>query len=167
MRVSLIAAVAANGVIGRDGAMPWHYPEDLMHFKQVTMGHPVIMGRVTFESIVARIDGPLPGRTNIVLTRDPDRIDADHDAVLVATSVEEALELARGQDVDEVFVAGGASIYEQFLPVADRLVLTEIHDSYEGDTTFPEWSEAEWQEIERDDRETLSFVTFSRREQSS
>ena len=163
MRVTLIAAVAENGVIGKDGAMPWHYPEDLAHFREVTMGHPVVMGRVTFESIVSRIDGPLPGRTNVVLTRSPDRLDTEHPAVTAATTVEEALELAGSED-DEVFVAGGASVYEQFLSVADRLVLTEIHESYDGDTAFPEWDEDDWTEIARDDREGLSFVTYCRRE---
>jgi len=183
MRVTLIAAVAANGVIGKDGAMPWHYPEDLAHFKRVTMGHPVVLGRITFESIVDRLGGPLPGRTNVVLTRNPDRVDTSDPAVVVATTVEEALDCARrahdetstddsnaqprhsGEDKREpleVFVAGGASVYEQFLPVADRMVLTEIHDSYDGDTLFPEWDENEWRELERESHDDLSFVTYSR-----
>ena len=184
MRVTLIAAVAENGVIGKDGAMPWHYPEDLAHFKDVTMDHPVILGRVTFESIVDRLDGPLPGRTNVVLTSDPDRVDTSDPGVVVATTVEDALERARsahdevasddstahagasgdGQNdcTPEVFVAGGASVYEQFLPVADRMVLTEIHESYDGDTVFPEWDESEWREVERESHDELSFVTYSR-----
>lgn len=162
MRVSLIAAVAENGVIGKDGEMPWYYPADLEQFKEQTLGHPVIMGRVTYETIVDRIDGPLPERTNIVLTRNPERVDASHSAVHVATSKDEALELGRQDGAEELFVAGGASVYEQFLPVADRLVITEIHETYNGDTRFPEWDRDEWREIERDDREELSFVTYRR-----
>ena len=162
MKISLIAAVAENGVIGKDGEMPWYYPADLEQFKERTLDHPVIMGRVTYESIVERIDGPLPGRTNIVLTRNPGRVDASHPAVHVAATTDEALELARQQGAEELFVAGGASVYEQFLPVADRLVLTEIHETYDGDTHFPKWERDEWQETEREDREELSFVTYCR-----
>jgi len=167
MRLTIIAAVAENGVIGAGGEMPWHYPEDLQAFKDRTLGHPVIMGRVTYEAIVDRIGGPLPGRTNIVLTRTPERVDTTAEDVHAAETVEEAIELARAasdesEAVEEAFVAGGGSIYEQFLPVADRMVLTEIHESYGGDTTFPEWDEDDWREIERDDREGLSFVTYRR-----
>lgn len=162
MQVTIIAAVAANGVIGADGEMPWHYPEDLKHFKEVTLGHPVIMGRVTYEAIVDRIGGPLPERTNIVLTGSPNRV-TPHPDVRVATSVEAALESARNTDGEEAFVAGGASVYEQFLPLADRMLLTEIHEPHEGDTKFPEWNEDEWVERERDECENLSFVTYHRR----
>ena len=180
MRLTIIAAVAENGVIGADGEMPWHHPEDLQAFKERTLGQPVIMGRVTYEAIVDRIGGPLPGRTNIVLTRTPERVDASHRDVHVAETVDEAIELARqkseGERSDEhtaqagderrkdgeAFVAGGGSVYEQFLPVADRMVLTEIHERHEGDTTFPEWDERNWQEVERDEREALSFVTYRR-----
>jgi len=160
MRVTLVAAVAANGVIGADGEMPWHYPEDLRHFKDLTVGHPVIVGRVTYERIVDRIGGPLPGRTNVVLTRRPDRVDTSSPRVRVATTVEAAIDRARETGDEEVFVAGGRSVYEQLLPVADRMVLTEIQETYDGDTTFPGWDEADWQEIKREDRGVLSFVTY-------
>jgi dihydrofolate reductase len=163
MRLTIVAAVAANGVIGADGEMPWHYPADLRHFKQLTMGHPVILGRVTYETIADRIGGPLPGRTSVVLTRSPDRVDTSSPRVRVATTVEEAVECARETDASEAFVAGGASVYEQFLPVADRMVLTEVHETHEGDTTFPGWDEENWQELERDERAALSFVTYRRR----
>jgi dihydrofolate reductase len=163
--VVLVAAVAENGVIGADGGMPWHHPEDLRRFKETTTGHPVVMGRRTYESIVDRLGEPLPGRTSVVLsTRD---LDLPGGAVL-ASSVEEALSLAR-EDCEErgvstVYVAGGGSVYEQFLPPADRLVLTEVHASPEGDTRFPEWDREAWREVERDDRDELSFVTYERRD---
>ena len=166
----LVAAVAANGVVGRDGEMPWHYPEDLAHFKQTTTGHPVVMGRTTYESIAAQLDGPLPDRTNVVLsTSDPDL----PEDVVVAESVDEAVaaaaDAAEAMDVDTAYVVGGASVYEQFLPRADALVLTEIHESYEGDTHFPGWEAGAgwtaegWAEVERDDRDDLSFVRYERR----
>lgn len=170
MDLVLVAAVAANGVIGREGEMPWHYPEDLAHFKETTTGHPVVMGRTTYESIAAQLDGPLPDRTNVVLsTSDPDV----PEEVLVAESVDDAVDVAADaadeMGVDTAYVVGGASVYEQFLPRADALVLTEIHDSYEGDTRFPEWEDGEgwtddgWAEVARDDREELSFVRYERR----
>lgn len=167
MRVVIIAAVGENGVIGNDGSMPWHYPRDLEHFKETTMGYPVVMGRVTYERIVDRIGGPLSGRTNIVLTRDPERIDSSDTRVRVATTLDEALEHARESGADQVFVAGGGSVYEQALPVADRLILTEIHDDFEGDTTFPEWDDENWRETDRETTDELSFVTYDRRQGSA
>ena len=170
MDLVLVAAVAANGVIGREGEMPWHYPEDLAHFKETTTGHPVVMGRTTYESIAAQLDGPLPGRANVVLsTSDPDV----HEGVVVAESSDEAVDAAADaadeMGVDTAYVVGGASVYEQFLPRADALVLTEIHESHEGDTRFPEWEDGAgwtadgWEEVERDDRGELSFVRYERR----
>jgi len=162
MRVTLIAAVAANGVIGADGEMPWHYPEDLRQFRERTLGHPVILGRVTYEAIVDRLGGPLPGRTNVVLTRTPARVETAQPDVHTAGGIEEAIEATRATDAEEAFVAGGATVYEQFLPRADRMVLTEIHEPYAGDTSFPDWDETAWVETERDTREELSFVTYVR-----
>jgi dihydrofolate reductase len=162
MELTLIAAVAENGVIGRDGEMPWYFPDDLKRFKQRTLGHTVIVGRVTYESIVDRIGGPLPGRTNVVLTRHPERVDTSDPAVRVATTTDEAIQLAREAGAEQAFVAGGASLYEQFLPIADRLVLTEIHGSFEGDTRFPDWERENWHATERETREELSFVTYER-----
>jgi dihydrofolate reductase len=161
MEVVLVAAVADNGVIGRDGKMPWHYPADLEHFKETTMGHPVVMGRRTYESIAARLDGPLPGRTNVVLTRSG--VDA-HEEVDVAGGVDQAIEAANQTGADVAYVIGGASVYEQFLSRADQMVLTEIPDAYEGDTYFPEWDTDEWVEQERQERDDgLAFVTYKRR----
>ena len=158
--VVLIAAVAENGVIGADGGMPWHYPADLRRFKRVTTGHPVVLGRRTYESVVAGLGGPLPDRTNVVLsTRD---LDLPEGAVL-AGSVEAALSAARAAPGGAtVFVAGGATVYEQFLPLADRLLLTEIPESPVGDTRFPEWSDEEWSEVGREEEGDLAFVTYER-----
>lgn len=167
MEITVIAALAENRVIGKDGKMPWHYPVDLKRFKELTMGHPVIMGRVTYESILAGLGEPLPGRTTIVLTNSPDSVDAsvttdDDTAVTVAISIEDALTAAAETRTDEVFVAGGATVYEQFLPQADRLELTEIHETYVGDTRFPPIDEDSWEEVAREDRVELSFVTYER-----
>ncbi|MXR40858.1 dihydrofolate reductase [Halobaculum sp. WSA2] len=162
-RVSLVAAVAANGVIGADGGMPWHFPADMRHFKETTTGHPVIMGRRTYESIASDIGGPLPNRTNVVLSRSSPDLP---DEVIVAESIEEALAAARGdaaeRGVDTVYVAGGGAVYEQFLSLADELVLTEVHGAYEGDTTFPEFDPDEWREVERDGRDDFDFVVYER-----
>ena len=158
--IALIAAVAGNGVIGRDGEMPWHYPEDLRRFKQVTTGHPVIMGRRTYEAIEVRLGGPLPDRTNVVLSRgDPDVADE----VIVVGGVEEAVEVARETGAETAFVIGGATVYEAFLPLADRMLLTEIDASYEGDTYFPDFDREEWEEVEREERAEFAFVTYERR----
>jgi len=163
--IVLIAAIAENRVIGVDGEMPWHLPADLAHFKRKTMGNPVIMGRRTYESIEAQIDGPLPGRTNIVLSRsDPDLpgsvrvVDSIDDAMTEATAV-----CAADDDADRIFVVGGATVYEQFLPQADQLVLTEIHESYAGDTRFPAFSADDWVETGREDHNGFSFVEYGRR----
>lgn len=158
--VVLIAAVARNGVIGSEGGMPWHYPADLAHFKELTTGHPVVMGRRTYESIAAALGGPLPGRTTVVLsTRELDL----PDGAVLAGSVEEALALAADAPGGEtVFVAGGASVYEQFLAHADRMVLTEIPESPDGDTRFPEWDDGAWAERERREEGDLAFVTYER-----
>ncbi len=158
--IALIAAVAGDGVIGRDGEMPWHYPEDLRRFKQVTTGHPVLMGRRTYEAIEARLGGPLPDRTNVVLSRgDPDVADE----VIVVGGVEEAVEVARETGAETAFVIGGATVYEAFLPLADRMLLTEIDASYEGDTYFPDFDREEWEEVEREERAEFAFVTYERR----
>jgi dihydrofolate reductase len=161
--VVLIAAVAENGVIGTDGGMPWHYPADLARFKETTTGHPVVLGRRTYESIAARLNGPLPDRTNVVLTRSG--VDAP-DEVVVAGSVDEALAAvvddAAERGVDTAYVAGGASVYEQFLGRADRLLITEVPESPDGDTYFPEFDRDVWSVVEREERGDLSFVTYER-----
>ena len=162
--IALIAAVAANRVIGRDGEMPWHFGEDLQYFKRTTTGHPVIVGRRTYETVVAALGEPFPGRTSVVLTTQSPTLP---DGAVVANSVAEAVDLAAAdaaeRGVDTAYVAGGGRVYEQFLPRATRLVLTEIHAAYEGDTRFPAFGDDEWVEIERDEREAFDFVTYERR----
>ena len=148
-----MAAVAANGVIGDQGGMPWHLPEDLARFKSLTMGHTMIMGRRTFDSI----GRALPGRSTIVITRQPCW---SAEGVIVARSVPEAIGAAKD---DEVFVVGGAEVYRQTLDVADVLEITEIDQSPDGDTVFPEPDWSEWQEVSRDDRGGFAFVTYRRR----
>lgn len=129
MLVALIAALAANGVIGRDGALPWRLPADLARFKRLTTGHPVVMGRKTHESI----GRALPGRTNIVLTRGAARFDGCE----TVASVEAAIERAQREGASELWVIGGAAIYEAFLPRAERLELTHVEAEIEGDVRFP------------------------------
>jgi dihydrofolate reductase len=138
MQISLIAAMGENRVIGAGGAIPWHLPADFKHFKELTMGHPIVMGRKTFESI----GKPLPGRTNIVVTRDASY---RRDGVVVVASPEAALAAAAdAEGADEVFVIGGAEMYKLFLPQAERVYLTRVHGTFEGDAFFPELGEGEW-----------------------
>lgn len=145
MQISLIAAMTTQRVIGRDGSMPWHLPADLAWFKQQTLGKPVIMGRKTWQSI----GRPLPGRCNIVLSRQP----GDDDRVRWATSLAQALQLAREQGAAEAMIIGGAEIYRQALPCADRLYLTEIDAQLQGDTFFPSLTEQDWHPVFSQTRE--------------
>ncbi len=153
-RITLIAALGANQVIGRDGQMPWHLPEDLAHFKATTMGHPLLMGRATFASI----GRPLPGRRTIVLTRNPEWHHAD---VEVAHSFPAALTLVG--PADEVFVAGGGQVYAEALPWAHRMVLTEVDGEPDGDTYFPPWDRSRWQEVERSAHDGFAIAVYERR----
>lgn len=156
----IVAAVANNGVIGKDNALPWHLPEDLRHFKALTSGHAVIMGRKTWESLPARFR-PLPGRHNIVVTRNPAY--AAPGATVVA-SLEEALRL----DIDATaFVIGGAELYAHALPLADRLELTEIDADIDGDARFPAFDRRAWREEKREagtsaDGLRYAFVSYVR-----
>ena len=135
MTVSLVVAASTNNVIGRDGGLPWHLPDDLRHFKRITTGKPVIMGRRTYESI----GRPLPDRHNIVMTRDSDYAAEGCDVV---SSVGEALELAG--DADEVMVIGGGQVYRDFLPRADRIYMTRVQAEVQGDTLFPDIDRSAW-----------------------
>ena len=157
-RIYLVAAVAKNGVIGARGKLPWHLPEDLKHFKMLTLNHPVIMGRRTWESL----SRPLPDRENIVVSRRPG---FEAPGASVASSVEGAVALCAGEPV--AFVIGGAEIYAATLPLADGLALTEIQREFEGDTRFPEWSRKEWRETQREahtakDGMRFDFVLYER-----
>ncbi len=153
-RTVIVAAVARNGVIGVDGGLPWHIPEDLARFKRITMGHALVMGRETFESI----GRPLPGRVNIVLTRRPDW---SHDGVEVAGSLEEALSMTASLQLD-AFIAGGAEVYRAALGRADRMELTEVKAEPEGDTWFPDFDLSQWHQVAREDHPGFSFVTYER-----
>jgi dihydrofolate reductase len=148
-------------VIGRDGTIPWRIPEDMARFRALTMGHPVIMGRRTWESIPERFR-PLPGRRNVVVTHNPEW---SADGAERAASVEDALDLLR--DEERLFVIGGAQIYAAALPYADELLLTEIEADIEGDTLFPPFDPAAFAEVERERREApdgtpFSFATYER-----
>ena len=157
MGVTVVAAVATNGVIGVDGGLPWHLPDDLRRFKELTLGHVLVMGRKTYESI----GHPLPGRTTVVVTRnagwDPGASD-----VLVAQSVPEALAAASAVD-DDVFVGGGGVVPPPPLPVADRLELTHVPAAPAGDTRFPEIDWQEWRELRREQGDGAAYVTYERR----
>ena len=168
MKIAMIAAVAENNAIGINNKMPWYLPGDLRYFKAITMGKAIIMGRKTFDSLRK----PLPGRTNIVITRDQNW---QHDGVKVVHSLDEALTLA--EDIalingnDEVMVIGGAQIYEQALDKADRLYLTRVYQSFEGDAFFPEIDENEWLETARQDMQsededplTFSYLVLDRKD---
>lgn len=142
MKISIIVAAAANNVIGREGKLPWHLPEDLRRFKELTLGKPLLMGRKTHESI----GRALPGRQNIVLTRQP-----GYQAIgcNVVDSVAAALEIARG--AEELMVIGGNAVYEMMLPLSGRIYLTRVHEAVDGDTFFPEIDADHWQLVDRQD----------------
>ncbi len=166
MRLAMIAAQSLNRVIGINNKLPWYLPGDLKYFKQVTLGKPIVMGRKTFESI----GKPLPGRTNIVITRDAAW---DHPGVRVVHGLDEGLELAESlaliDGVDEAVVIGGAEIYALCLPRADRLYLTQVHAEVNGDAFFPALTASDWKEVGREDFEAdgpnpydYSFIVMDR-----
>ncbi|WP_421868671.1 dihydrofolate reductase [Motiliproteus sp.] len=148
MQLALIVAQSDNRVIGRNNALPWHLPEDLKYFKSVTMGKVIIMGRKTYESI----GRPLPGRTNLVVSRDPEY---RADGISVVNSLEQAIEQAEAvseiNGADEALIIGGANLYEQALPQVQRLYLTQVHHQVHGDAFFPELTMDQWQELSRQD----------------
>ncbi len=150
----IVAAVARNGVIGREGGLPWHYPEDMRHFRTVTRGHAVIMGRKTYQSM----GRPLPHRRNIVVTRDAHFA---ADGCEVVHSLDEAIALARQTD-PEPRVIGGAEIYALSLPLATVMYLTEVQRDIEGDTGFPAWDDGTWRETGRRQSGDLVFRTLVR-----
>lgn len=154
-KIILIAAVSKNGVIGKENALPWHLPEDLAHFKKLTTGHAVIMGRKTFEAI----GRPLPNRRNIVLTGNASyRVEG----VAVFHDFKEALKACGQEEI--VYVIGGQQIYELALPWAQTIELTRVHLKVEGDAFFPIVDLKAWQEVAREDRDGFSFITYQRRQ---
>jgi dihydrofolate reductase len=164
MKISLISAMDRHRLIGRNNALPWHLPADFAHFKAVTMGKPVLMGRKTYDSI----GRPLPGRMNIVLSRDPG---LNIEGVTTVTSFEQAKQAAR--DSDELMVIGGSLIYEMLLPEADQLYLTFVDGEFEGDAWFPDFVTDEWEQVEKHvhaadekNRYACEFVKFRRKSSS-
>jgi dihydrofolate reductase len=159
MRIAMIAAMANDRVIGKDNQMPWHLPEDLRHFKAMTLGKPVVMGRKTFESI----GRPLPGRHNIVITRQADFV---AEGVTLVSSFEQA-KVAAGE-CEELVIMGGGQLYAALLAQADRLYLTEINLDVAGDTFFPAWDDGSWQRVSMESRTTDSgmeyrFITLTKK----
>ncbi|MDZ7806758.1 MAG: dihydrofolate reductase [Gracilimonas sp.] len=152
---TIVAAHDPHLVIGKDGGLPWRYPEDLKHFKRTTLGHTIIMGRGVFEELN---EIPLPGRTNIVLSTTK-----TYDNVDTYTSLEEALDACEEK---EVFIIGGGVLYRDAMDTADKMIITEIQKEYEGDTYFPEYRDdigSIWKETEREDNNELSFITYLRK----
>jgi len=154
--VSIVVAVAENGVIGRDGGLPWRLPDESKHFKQLTLGHHLAMGRLTFESM----GRPLPGRTSIVVTHSPGYAREGANPV---PSLDAALAFARERGESECFVIGGASLYAKALPIADRLWLTRVHAVVDGDVEFPAFTRANWRRVEErfhpeDERHAFAFT---------
>jgi dihydrofolate reductase len=161
-QIVFVVAMADNGVIGAGGDIPWRIPEDMKRFKALTMGHPLVMGRKTWESLPRR---PLPGRTNIVITRDTSYV---ADGAVVVHTLDEALARARAENPAEIAIIGGAEIYRTALPHATRIELTEVHKDVEGDVRMPAFDRTVWRETAREDRTTndglaYSYVTLVRR----
>lgn len=166
MKISIIAAVAKNGTIGKENDLPWRLAEDLRHFKRTTLGKPIIMGRKTFESIDKK---PLPGRRNIIVTRDPDYV---AEGCIVVDSLDAALSAAG--EVEEVMILGGAQIYHEILPVTDRMYLTRVEAEVEGDAFFPKFDLSDWEEVDRrshpaDEKNDhpCTFLVYDRRRSSA
>jgi|AntDeeMetagen681_2_1112603.scaffolds.fasta_scaffold16082_3 dihydrofolate reductase len=139
MNICAIAAVAENGVIGKDGELPWHYPEDLEHFRDITMNNPIIMGRKTFDSFPE----PLPNRTHIVLTKN-ESLEHDDDSIRYVNTPEEALKFAESITNNTSYIIGGRTIYELFFDDLDSMIISEIHADYDGDTYFPTFDSKNW-----------------------
>ncbi len=165
MILSIIAVVADNRVIGNNNKLPWHLPADFKYFKEKTLGKTIILGLNTFKSISSK---PLPNRKHIVLSKESIKLP---DSCYLAKSIEEALEITkRISPNDEVMICGGAMVYQQFLPLANRMYLTYIHQDFEGDTFFPEFDKNEWQEVSKEDHQpdeknkySYSFVVLERK----
>ncbi|MDP2704013.1 MAG: dihydrofolate reductase [bacterium] len=166
--IILIAAKSDNNVIGKNGKIPWHIPEDLKHFKEKTEGKTVLMGRKTFESILGYVGKPLPNRKNIVITRQSNYQPPRHpyppaggegSPVEIYPSIEDAL---RKHRLEDIYVIGGAEIYKETMSKADRLIITEIHKTIEGDTFFPKIDLNDWREISRENHSEYSFVEYER-----
>ena len=163
MNISIIVAITENNIIGRDNGMPWHLPADLKYFRERTTGHHIVMGRKTFESIGG--GRPLPNRVSIIITKQKDY---KANGCLIAHSLEEAIEIAKGQD--ELFIIEGKQIYDQSLALANKMYITRIHTHIDGDTSFPQYDENQWEMTSYTEREAdgknaypLSFLVFEKK----
>lgn len=159
MRIIIIVAVAANGVIGRaNGEMPWHVKEDFQHFKKTTMGSPIIMGRKSFESL----GKPLKGRENIVVTRNVN-LNYDFDDVKIVLSLNEAIEYCKSLNTEKIFITGGGEIYKQSISIADEMIISHMKFDAVGEVKFPEIDMNEWYIDSKDDREQFEIITYKRK----
>lgn len=173
IKITLIVAMAQNRTIGKDGTLPWHIPADLKRYKARTLGKPLVMGRKTLESLYKEVGGPLPGRTNIIVTRQDDfeTKDGVQKAANIEKAVKQAMKIAERDGVDEIFINGGANVYAQALDknIVDILDFCLIHDDVEGDTAFPEFNWNNWEEFWREDHDAengkpaFSFVQYRRK----
>lgn len=161
-KISAIVAMSENHVIGDNNQLPWHLPADLKHFKAITSGHPILMGRKTYESI----GRPLPNRTNIIITRNHS---FQAPGCIVIKSIDEAVERAAATGSDEIFIIGGAEVYKQLMPHIERIYLTIVHEIFEGDAFFPELDQSQWVQTERvtheadaDNDYAYSFILLQR-----
>lgn len=164
--ISILVAYDQNHVIGKQNDLPWYLPADLKRFKRLTVGHSVLMGRKTFESIIRRLGGPLPDRNNVVLTRD---VKFQYDGVTIVNDLDTALMMT--QPEGEVFVIGGAEVFRQCLPLTDKLYVTEVQAAVDGDVFFPEVDGAEWDETAREEHQAdeknlyaYDFVIYERKQ---
>ena len=168
MRISIIVAASENNVIGRDGSIPWHLPDDLKYFRKKTEGHPVIMGRKNFESIVKALGKPLPNRENIIVTRESAY---EADDCEIASSLEEAIMYGhKDNDKEEIFIIGGGEIYKQAMELSNYLYLTRVHAWIAGDVVFPEIDPEVWEEVEREEHPAdtkhkfaFTYITYKRK----
>ncbi|MGH1379017.1 MAG: dihydrofolate reductase [Alphaproteobacteria bacterium] len=168
IKTSLIVAMAQNNCIGKDNKMPWHISDDLKRFKSLTMDHPVIMGRKTYESIIGYLNKPLPGRTNIVISRSG--FDNKYNVPVFADikeSINHAKIIAKENNKDEIFIIGGAQIYTQSINIADRIHLTKVYQDVDGDAFFPDFNEDNWDEdicsTHKGSTPPYSFITLTRK----
>ncbi len=159
MKIIIISAIAQNGVIGRsNGEMPWHVKEEFQHFKQTTLGFPILMGRKTFETL----GKPLKGRENILITRD-ENYSSDFEEVKIVHSLSEGIEYCKITSPEKIFIIGGGEVYKQAIEIADQLIISNMKFDAEGEINFPEISENDWEEEYREDREKFEIVKYTRK----
>ena len=159
MKIIIISAIAQNGVIGRlNGEMPWHVKEEFQHFKQTTLGFPILMGRKTFETL----GKPLKGRENILITRD-ENYSSNFEEVKIVHSLSEGIEYCKITSPEKIFIIGGGEVYKQAIEIADQLIISNMNFDAEGEINFPKISENDWEEEYREDREKFEIVKYTRK----